>query len=299
MPRLSKKQILNKSKKKIKEKLENKLVYSIEELSYFLDEDARSLNLPKTLKIEELIEFLEDNQILEGIQLNFPRKTVIRYISKCSQDITYDDLLNIVSTITSKGYFSHYTAAFIHGLTNNIVKNIYFSYKNSTNNKPTKKLLQENIDMAFSKPARLTNNFLVYDIYKIVLLENTFRDEGILKKLDKKNNKFINFTDIEKTLIDISVRPEYAGGVAEVLEIYKRAKGQVSSNKLKAYLKKANYTYPYHQVVGFYLEHAGYSELALKFMEEFPIEYNFYLTNEINKKEFSSRWKIFYPSGLI
>ncbi|MBN1765422.1 MAG: hypothetical protein JW860_09220 [Sedimentisphaerales bacterium] len=67
----------------------------------------------------------------------------------------------------------------------------------------------------------------------------------------------IQLTDIERTLIDIAVRPEYAGGPFEVLRAYKSAKNKVSINRLTALLKKINYVYPYHQVIGYYLDKAG------------------------------------------
>ena len=43
----------------------------------------------------------------------------------------------------------------------------------------------------------------------------------------------VRVTDLERTLIDIAVRPEYAGGVYEVLNVYRLAKGKVSANNEK------------------------------------------------------------------
>lgn len=60
-------------------------------------------------------------------------------------------------------------------------------------------------------------------------------------------------TKLERTLIDIAVRPNYAGGVHHVLEAYAAAKSRVSVNVLLATLQKMEYVYPYHQVIGFYI----------------------------------------------
>ena len=79
---------------------------------------------------------------------------------------------------------------------------------------------------------------------------------GVIFFKDREGGS-IPTTNIERTLIDIAVRPVYSGGVFEVLKAYKMAKDKVSINKLAAYLKKIGYVYPYHQVVGFYLEKSG------------------------------------------
>ena len=59
-----------------------------------------------------------------------------------------------------------------------------------------------------------------------------------------------------------------------------------------------DYTYPYHQAIGFYLEKAGYNENVIKLIEKIEIKYNFYLTYEMKEKEFSERWKLFFPKGF-
>ena len=56
---------------------------------------------------------------------------------------------------------------------------------------------------------------------------------------------------------------------------------RISINKLSAMLKKLNFTYPYHQAIGFYLEKAGvYSESQIKIIEKFQRKYDFYLTHQ-------------------
>ena len=65
-------------------------------------------------------------------------------------------------------------------------------------------------------------------------------------------------TTLERTLIDITVRPIYSGGVNAVLDAYKKSIGKVSVKKIIAILDTINFIYPYYQAVGFYLEKAGY-----------------------------------------
>ncbi len=67
--------------------------------------------------------------------------------------------------------------------------------------------------------------------------------------------------------------------------------------KMASYLDQIDYIYPYDQVIGFYLEKAGYDESTLKLFDK-KKEFNFYLTYNIRNKNFSDRWKLFYPKGF-
>jgi predicted transcriptional regulator of viral defense system len=106
-------------------------------------------------------------------------------------------------------------------------------------------------------------------------------------------------TNKDRTLVDIAVRPAYCGGVKHVLEIFATAREQVSASKIFDSLEILDYLYPYHQKIGFYMERAGYSDDALRIMEQRPIEFDFYLDNAMGvDKKFDNRWRIFYPSAL-
>lgn len=48
----------------------------------------------------------------------------------------------------------------------------------------------------------------------------------------------VDVTSIERTVIDIAVRPAYSRGVPHVLEAYKRARGRVSVARLTSLLAK-------------------------------------------------------------
>lgn len=108
----------------------------------------------------------------------------------------------------------------------------------------------------------------------------------------------VDATDLERTLIDATVRPAYCGGVAEVLGAYRTAKDRLSVNRLSAYLKRLAYVYPYHQAVGFYLERAGYTAAQLDLLRQMPRDFDFYLANAMKQTDYDDAWRLFYPKGF-
>lgn len=289
-------QIMELYKKEIVEFLnsQKKSVFKEEDLLGMLEENKLTWKLPKTTTFNDFYIFLNKIKVIAAIELEFPRKTVVRYVFT-DRDVS---IFELGCSLAKNAYLSHYTAAFFHDLTNNIVKSVYVNqeqkpkmdyYGESEDNL----LEQESIDEAFSKPMRTTNNLTVFEGRKLYLINGKYTDN-----LGVFNENGVKFTNIERTLIDIAVRPEYSGGIFEVLEIYKNAQGVASVNKIYSYLKKLNHIYPYHQAVGFYLERAGYKESALKLMEKLPITYKFYLTYEMRNKSYSNRWNLYYPIEL-
>jgi predicted transcriptional regulator of viral defense system len=121
---------------------------------------------------------------------------------------------------------------------------------------------------------------------------------GIIElKMDPNVNAKV--TNIERTLLDIAVRPFYAGGVFEVLEAYKRASTTVNVSQLVEMLRTMDYIYPYHQVIGFYLERSGcYKEKDINRLTDFGLNYDFYLTHQIQNPEYSGKWRLFIPKGF-
>ena len=106
-------------------------------------------------------------------------------------------------------------------------------------------------------------------------------------------------TDLERTLIDITVRPIYSGGVKKVLLAYKNASNRLSLSKLFDYLKNLDFIYPYHQAIGFYLEKSGIRiNKILENITEKEFKYNFYLDYNMKNPKYSKTWKLYYPVDL-
>jgi predicted transcriptional regulator of viral defense system len=106
------------------------------------------------------------------------------------------------------------------------------------------------------------------------------------------------FTNLERTLIDITVRPVYAGGVFEVAKAFALAKDRVSINRLVAMLRKLDFAYPYHQAIGYYLERADYKPSQIDLIRRLPIENDFYLMHEMGDTRYVSNWRLAVPEGF-
>lgn len=213
------------------------------------------------------------------------------------------DLYTIISGINYNGYYSHYSAMSIHNLTLQLPKTIYFNYEKSNpyespseNKLRRSELEQESIDNAFAKQQRKTSSEYIYDDLNVILVNGKFTDKlGVI--LESHHDRYFYYTDLERTLIDIAVRPDYSGGVFEVLEAYQKAKDYCDVQKMIAYLNHLNYIYPYHQVIGFYMQKANYPyDMYKHFMK--GITHKFYLTYGMRRVNFSDDWQLFYPFGM-
>ncbi|MCK5708688.1 MAG: hypothetical protein KAI43_13655 [Candidatus Aureabacteria bacterium] len=270
----------------------NKKAYSESDLTGILLEHSDFWRLGQNITTGKLIEFLIKKRILNIAKLKSERGDIVRYYR--GDDFLYE----IALSIRSRSYLSHYTAVFFYGLTDQIPKTIYVNYEQSRKNTGNVSLKQKGIDDAFKKPVRVSHNIYSCSDHNICVLNG--KHTGHLGVCELKDPSLSNLkvTDIERTLIDIAVRPVYAGGIYEVQQAFKRALEQVSVNKLTALLKKINYIYPYHQVIGFYLDRAGCKQKLLDLLVELGMDYDFYLTHQMGKTSYSKKWRLFYPKDF-
>ena len=294
MARISRYQVMRVSKTLISKyfgQLKEK-IYTPEDIHNIFYDNREEWRFLKVTKIGDFIKFIIENKLVKEIKIKMPNNTVKRRYVKGKVSV-----YKIALSIDSDTFLSHYTSLYLHNLTDNIIKDVYTNKELTRKTVRTNKLIQENIDRAFSRPMRVSRQVASCGEYRIFLLNSkNFEKLGVINW--KKDGEVIYLTNIERTLIDAAVRPNYSGGVTEVLNAFKKAKGKFSVNKLKAMLKKMNHIYPYHQTIGFYLEKAGYEERLIKLFEDFKIKYNFYLTYKMKQKDFNDRWKLFFPKGF-
>lgn len=263
----------------------------LEEIYY---EHQTAWQVPYTKRASHFILFLQKKGVLFMTSFtNEANNNKAIYSWKTQDDFT------VMSGLKRESYYSHYSALFIHQLTLQIPKTFYLNYEHSSDMMPVTgkpNLTQVAIDKAFSSSQRKTTIAYSYNERKIFILNGKKTGKlGVLKQTNEQ--QCYEYTDLERTLIDIAIRPVYAGGVFEVLEAYKKAKEKINTKKLADYLSALDFIYPYDQVIGFYLEKAGYPEPDLKLFEK-KHTLKFYLTYDIRNKDFSERWQLFFPKGV-
>lgn len=274
----------------------NQNIYSPTALEGVFYSSKNDWRLSASTTAKQFIDFLLEKSILKKITLDFPTQSVTRYVYG---EESAKNIYQLALSLKPKSYISHYSAIFLNNLTEQIPKNIFITFEQPRKNRPDNSLTQEKIDEAFKKPVRKTVNVAQFGDFNITLINGQYTDKaGVLKRKENDGNT-ISLTNIERTLIDAAVRPEYSGGVLEVLKAYKNASGLVQVNKLKAYLKQIDFIYPYHQVIGFYLEKAGLSDKRLAHIENsFEKTFDFYLAHNMQDMLYSQRWRLYYPSAL-
>ena len=203
----------------------------------------------------------------------------------------------VAAILEPKGYLSHGTAVLLHGLSDQLPHTICVSREKSTQYYKPDALEQEAIDEAFRKPQRLSNALFAYDNFQFVLLQGKSTGRLEVGTIDW-NQERLPVTKLERTLIDITIRPAYAGGVYQVLEAYRRAQPNISMGTLLATLKKLEYAYPYHQAIGFYMQRAGYTPQQYERLKSMGLNYDFYLAHDLRDLAYDPEWRLHYPKGF-
>jgi hypothetical protein len=203
----------------------------------------------------------------------------------------------VAATLEARAYLSHGAAVLLHGLSDQLPRIICVSREQSPQYGEAGTLTQGGIDRAFLQPERVSNAQFAYDNFQFVLLhgKNTGRLEVGSITYGREQ---LPVTKLERTLIDITVRPTYAGGVYQVLEAYRRAQSDMSTSILLATLKKLDYVYPYHQAIGFYMQRAGYAPLQYERLRSLGLNHEFYLAHGLREREFDSAWRLHFPKGF-
>jgi predicted transcriptional regulator of viral defense system len=273
--------------------------FSHRELAAVLAKERSFWRLADATNTGEFVAFLKKQKLSE-YRFKFPHREEAVYVWGNAP------LLQLLAHIHNQPIFSHYSAAKIHGLTEQTPTAIYMNLGRTRSGIPPSgghaPLQQENVDKAFARPPRITTNVAEVGRRRIYMLNTTERhqDIGVIKQeVQDEEVRFIaRVTNLERTLIDLAVRPFYSGGVGEVLKAYRNARSNVSINKLVSMLTDLDYVYPYHQSIGFYLERSGYRANQIDLLKKKPITCDFYLDYEMINPDYVADWRLHVPKGL-
>jgi hypothetical protein len=268
-------------------------IFKLGQLKTVFSDHRRDWGLAASMSASAFVEFMVEQGQLRKLEL---KSEHYRDATRYSWGEPRPNELGL--SLGRNAYLSHASAMAVHGLTDQIPKVVYINDEQSPKNLPPANLTQAAIDRAFTGSQRASRAVFSAGDLRIVVIsgKNTGRLEVSQQKAT--DGSLVDVTKLERTLIDIAVRPTYAGGPYQVLEAYKTARGRASVNVLVATLRKLDYAYPYHQNIGFYMQRAGYAESALDQLRRLGLQFDFYLTYGMREKELNPEWRLFVPQGF-
>jgi len=286
---------LDQATSKIRETLEarHQHVFTETDLRMLLTEKRREWGLASSIKPARFIEFLIDGV---GVRIVEMRSELYGTIRRYAWG-EYSPFVMALS-IRPRSYLSHGTAVFLNALNEQIPKTVYVNQEQSA--KPSgSRLSQERLDTAFKSRQRTSGYVFSMDRHRVVLLSGKQTGNlGVSQLAVPRGDEHVPVTNIARTLIDIVVRPAYAGGISQVLEAYRGALGRVAGSDVVRVLQELDYVYPYHQAIGFLMERAGFGARDTSRLRRLGTKFDFYLAHGMKNSVYEDRWRLFIPEGF-
>jgi hypothetical protein len=268
-------------------------VYAASDLDHLFIEKHREWNLPPSMTSYTFLQMLLTRTHLAQLRLrsrHYSSLILYSWEGKASP-------MSVVLRIKKhSAFFSHGSAMWIHRLTENH-KNIFLNNEQSPKSKSLSHLSQESIDHAFQNQQRSSRLFYRYQNTRITLINGKHSGRLEVQQSHVPSGHPVEVTSLERTLVDITVRPGYSGGVPAVLQAFRLARGRISVTKLLGILRKLDYTYPYHQSIGFYLERAGHREADQSLAKDLGAMFDFYLAPVVSQR-YANRINWLSENGL-
>jgi hypothetical protein len=95
-------------------------VFMLADMKKILDKGKFLLGLSAAIKAKELVSFLEEHGVISAIEVEMPGGEEVRRF-RTERATAYE----LALSLKKNSYLSHYSAVFLHGLTDNVPKTIY------------------------------------------------------------------------------------------------------------------------------------------------------------------------------
>ena len=244
---------------------------------------------------EDFLEFVIRRGHLTQVHFHAPHydDTILRF---CKAQATS---LDLAASLRPSAYFSHSTAAYLNGLTASLPSALFLNVEQSQKPKPSaSSLSQASLDRAFTGNQRQSKLFYNYETLTVTMLSGKKTGKLGVESIAAPSGRSFFATNLERTLVDLTVRPAYGGGIKAVLECFRVAQARASMDKLLQILDQVDYLYPYVQAIGFLGQRAGFSEAALRQLRERITSLKFYLTHGMKNPAYDDAWRIYHPRDL-
>ena len=269
-------------------------VFSPQDLIQLLDDHREDWWILSGITKSDFIKYLEQDLGLRKVVLAGPthQQKFIRYLWRDPSPI------EVASSLRSTAYLCHSSAMFVHGLTDQLPKVLYVNYEQSVKPKSSGALTQDSIDRAFRGKQRESTFAFDYEDYKFILLsgKNTKRLEVHTKRLPQGGK--VQVTSVERTLIDIAVRPNLAGGVRQVLDAYRNGRRSALGWQNRRHSQTARLRLPVPSGNWLLLRSSRGFQKQTDRLRELGMEFKFYLTHGMREIEYNERWQLFHPKGM-
>ena len=131
-------------------------VFARSDIDEILSENREQWRISKSTTVLRFIAFLLEKTDLKSHKFEFPGRDILRYAwGKAS---TYE----LVAFIKPESYFTHFTAMYFHELTDQVPNIIFLNFEQQRKYSPDDVLNQSNIDTAFKRPVRTSNNIAAH-----------------------------------------------------------------------------------------------------------------------------------------
>jgi len=263
-------------------------IFWTSDLSNLVGEHRKEWGEPD-LSVQQMVKFLLKEGLLHRAEFKSPRYApIVRYLrGKLSP---YEMALSL----RRDSFLCHKTALTAHGI-EPPTTTIYVNKEQGP--KPTPEgITQEGISRAFKNPQRQSKYIFRHGPSQFVLISGKNSGNAGVVLIKAPEGATVKTTDLERTLIDIVVRPAYAGGLERVFSVYKEVASRINVDHMIELLRMLDYAYPYHQSIGFLLERAGRPETDCNRFKEIDMEFDFYLDYGLKRPTYDRNWRLYYPA---